>query len=145
VRLTRQTKFGLWVLAAAVIAAASFFVGAALKPGEEPHYIFDVDAPAYAEPSKVAATSPAGFTGFGESDGSRSRVVIAGRVVEKDEDSITLEGAQGQRTALGFGESPRIMRLEGGDSGLLRPGVAVAVRLDEAGDTVEAVLVLSQP
>jgi hypothetical protein len=144
-RLTRQTKFGLWALAAVIIAAVSFLVGSALKPGEEPYYVFQTDVPAYAEPAGVAATSPGGFTGFGETDGSNSRVVIGGRVVEKSGDSITLEGTQGQRTSLRFGGSPRISRLDPAAEDLVRPGVSVAVRLNEAGDTVEAVLVLSQP
>jgi hypothetical protein len=144
-KLSRQTKFFLWSLAAVTVALASFFAGSALKPDEEPYYIFQTDAPAYAEPSGVAATSPGGFTGFGETDGSNSRVVLGGRVVEKDGDSITLEGTQGQRASLRFGESPRILRLDTGSASLLRPGVSVAVRLNEAGDTVEAVLVLSQP
>jgi hypothetical protein len=38
-----------------------------------------------------------------------------------------------------------VTRLDGGSADLLQPGAAVAVRLNEAGDTVEAVLVLSQP
>ena len=144
-RLTRQAKFGLWALAAVIIAAVSYYAGTALRPAEEPYYIFDTDAPAYNDPTGVAATSRGGFTGFGESDGSRSRVVIGGRVIEKTGDSITLEGSLGQRTSIRFGESPRVVRLDGGSADLLRPGVSVAVRLNEAGDTVEAVLVLSQP
>ena len=144
-KLTRQAKFGLWALAAIVIAASSYYAGTTLKPGEEPYYIFDTQAPAYGEPSALAATSPGGFTGFGETDGSASRVVISGRVIELTDASITLEGTLGQRTALSFGESPRIMRLGNGSVDLLRPGFTVAVRLNEAGDTVEGLLVLSQP
>lgn len=143
--LTRQTKFGLWALAAVAIAAASYFAGTTLKPGEQPYYVFDTRAPAYGAPSAIAATSPGGFTGFGETDAGASRVVISGRVIELTEASITLEGTLGQRTALTFGEAPRISRLEGGNLDLLQPGVTVAVRLNEAGDTVEGVLVLSQP
>ena len=143
--LTRQTRFGLWALAAVVIAAASYFAGSALKPGEDPYYVFDTAAPAYGDPSGIAATSPGGFTGFGETDGSNSRVVISGRVIEKSDDAITLESPLGRQTSLRFGDAPRIFRLDSGELGLLRPGVSVAVRLNPAGDTVEAVLVLSQP
>jgi hypothetical protein len=143
--LSRQAKFGLWALAAVIIAAASYFAGSALKPGEAPYYVFDTDAPAYGAPAAIAATSPGGFTGFGESDGSRSRVVISGRVTDLTETGLTLESSLGQRTTLTLGQSPRIYRLEPADAGLLRPGVSVAVRLNEAGDTVEGVLILSQP
>jgi hypothetical protein len=145
VSLSRQAKFGLWVLAAVIIAGVSYFAGTTLKPGEEAYYVFDTDAPAYNEPSEVAATSPGGFTGFGETDGSNSRVVLSGRVTEMSDTSITLEGTLGQRTALEFGESPRIFRLEAGSSDLLKAGVRVAVRLNDAADTVEGVLILSQP
>ena len=144
-RLTRELKFGAWALAAVAIGAIAYYAGTALKPGEEPYYIFDTVAPAYGDPSGIAATSPGGFTGFGETSGSRSRVVVGGRVVEQTADSITLEGVQGQRTSLRFGESPRVLRLDGGNADLLQAGARVAVRLNEAGDTVEAVLVLSQP
>ena len=144
-KLTRQTKFGLWALAALAIAAASYYVGTTLKPGEEPYYILDTDAAAYGDPAAIAATSPGGFTGFGETDGSPSRVVISGRVVELTEASLTIESTLGQRTALSFGESPRISRLESGDTSRLQPGANVTLRLDEAGDTIEGVLILSQP
>ena len=76
---------------------------------------------------------------------SNSRVVISGRVIEKSDDAITLESPLGRQTSLRFGDAPRIFRLDSGELGLLRPGVSVAVRLNPAGDTVEAVLVLSQP
>ncbi len=80
--LTRQAKFGLWAFAAVVIAAASYFVGTTLKPGEEPYYLYNTQAAAYDAPSAIAATSPGGFTGFGETDGSDSRVVLSGRVID---------------------------------------------------------------
>ena len=144
-RLTRRAKFGLWALTAVAIAASAFFVGTTLKPGEEAYYLFDTQAPAYGEPSALAATSPGGFTGFGEAGGAAGRVVLSGRVIELTESSITLEGSLGQTTALTFGEAPRVYRLDAGSSDLLRPGVTVALRLNEAGDTVEGILVLSQP
>jgi hypothetical protein len=144
-KLSRGAKFGLWALAAVVIGTAAYFVGTSLKPAKEPFYVFETDAPAHADPSNVAATSPGGFTGFGDADGGRTRVVIAGRVVEKTGDALTLEGTLGQRTLVRVGDSPRISRLDGGTADLLQPGATVAVRLNAAGDTVEAVLVLSQP
>ena len=144
-KLTRQSKFGLWMLAAVAIAAASYFAGSSLRPDEEPHYVFDIEAPAYGEPSDIAATSPGGFTGYGETDGSSSRVVVGGRVVEMTEGSMTLEGTLGQQTSLEFGESPPILRLASGSAEMLRPGVSVAVRLNAAGDAIESVLVLSEP
>ena len=144
-KLTRQTKFGLWALAAASIAAVSYFAGTQLKPGEAPYYIFDTDAPAYGAPAALAATSPGGFTGFGETDGRDSRVVLSGRVTELTEAGLTLESTHGLTTSLTFAEAPRIFRLEGAGADLLRPGVTVAVRLNPAGDTVEGVLILSQP
>lgn len=144
-KLTRQTKFGLWAAAAAVIAVAAYFVGSALKPAEHPYYIFDTEAVAYGQPPPIAATSKGGFTGFGETDGSPSRVVISGRVVELTESSLTLESTLGQHTSIRFGDTPRVSRLVPGSSELLQPGVTVALRLDETGETAEAVLVLSQP
>src|SRR5690606_31820786 len=115
------------------------------KPGAEPHYVFQTDAPAYQPPSAIAATTPGGFTGFGETDGSASRVVVSGRVVEITETGLTLEGVQGQRTVITFAESPRIFRVAPPGANELKPGATVAVRLNEAGDTVEGLLVLSQP
>src|SRR5690606_23711087 len=140
-RWTRGTRFGAWALAAVVVGAVSFFVGSALKPEAAPHYVFETEAPAHDAPSAIAATSPGGFTGFGEVGGGRSRVVIAGRVVEKSGDSVVIESVYGQRTPVRFGESPRILRLEGADASLLRAGLQATLRLNEAGDTVEAVLV----
>ena len=142
--LTRQTKFGLWVLAAVVIAAVAYFVGSALKPGEDPYYIYRTEAPAYDPPKTIAATSPGGFTGFGETDGTDSRVVISGRVIDLTDSQLTLEGPQGQ-TTVRFGDSPPIMRLQESDQSVLQPGDKVAVRLNDAGDTAESILVLSQP
>jgi hypothetical protein len=145
VTLTRQAKFGLWVAAAVLTGAMAFLVGSALKPGAEPTYLFDTQAPAYGEPSSIAATSPGGFTGFGETAGSGDRVVVSGRVTDLTDSSITLEGSLGQTTLLTFRDSPRVYSLEAATSDLLRPGVTVALRLNEAGDAVEGVLVLSQP
>ena len=143
--LTRQAKFGLWVAAAVLTGAIAYLAGSALKPGAETTYLFDTQAPAYGDPSAIAATSPGGFTGFGETAGSVDRVVVSGRVTEFTDSSITLEGALGQTTLLTFGDSPRVYRLEAATNELLRPGVTIALRLNEAGDTVEGVLVLSQP
>jgi hypothetical protein len=138
-------KFVLWVLVAVVTGAVAYWVGTQLKPGEEPFYVFDTQAPAYVAPSAIAATSPGGFTGFGETDSSDSRVVISGRVQDITDSSITLEGPQGLQTKLRFGDSPRIYELDEATADILRPGVTVAVRLNDAQDTVEGLLVLSQP
>jgi hypothetical protein len=143
-RLTRQTKFGLWAVAAIVLGAGAFFFGSALRPGAEPHYIYQTEAPAYDAPAVLAATSPGGFTGFGETDGTNSRVVISGRVTDISDSQVTLEGPAGQ-TTLRFADSPRIQRLDEGDVSALEPGARVALRLNGAGDRVESVLVLSQP
>jgi hypothetical protein len=141
--LTRQAKFGLWVGVAVVTAVVAFFVGSALKPGADPTYVFDTQAPAYGDPAAIAATSPGGFTGFGETAGTADRVVISGRVTELTGSSLTLEGAQGQITSLKFGDAPRVFRLEPATRDLLRPGVTVAVRLNDARDTVVSLLVLT--
>jgi hypothetical protein len=141
----RVLKFGAWTVIAIAIGAASFFVGGALRPGEEPHYVFETEAAAYDGASAVAATTKGGFTGFGEVDGSSARTVLAGRVVEKTATGIVLETPGGQRTPLRLGTSPGISRVEAGTQALLRPGVTVSVRLDASGSIVEALLVLAQP
>lgn len=144
-KMTRQVKAIAWIAAAVVIAVSAYFIGGALKPGEEPYYIFDTEAPAFQEPSEIAATSPGGFTGFGETDGSNSRVVLSGRVVEMTETAVTLEGAEGQPTLLEFGDAPPVYRVDEGSRDLLVPGMAVSVLLDEAEETVVSVLVVSEP
>ena len=141
----RELKFGAWTIAAIIIAAASFFIGGALKPDEPPHYVFETDSDAYQPASAVPATTKGGFTGFGEIDGSAARTVLAGRVLEKTATGVVLETPGGQRTSLRFGETPGIARVEPATQTLLRPGITVAVRLDPTGDTVEAVLILAQP
>ena len=141
----RELKFGAWFITAAVIGAAAFLFGGALKPAEPPHYVFQTEAAAYADASKVAATTKGGFTGFGEIDGSNARTVLAGRVIEKTASGVVLETPGGQRTPLRFATTPGISRVEPATQTLLRPGVTVAVRLDDSGDVVEAVLVLAQP
>jgi hypothetical protein len=141
----RELKFGAWFIAAVAIAAGAFLVGGALKPAEPPHYVFETEAAAYEEASKVPATTKGGFTGFGEVDGSNARTVLAGRVVEKTATGVVLETPGGQRTPLRFGATPGISRVEPATQALLRPGVSVAVRLDDSRDVVEAVLVLAQP
>jgi len=141
----RELKFGAWAIAALAIAAASFFIGGALKPDEPPHYVFETESDAYQPASAIPATTKGGFTGFGEIDGSAARTVLAGRVLEKTATGVVLETPGGQRTSLRFAETPGISRVEPATQSLLRPGVTVAVRLNDTGDTVEAVLVLAQP
>jgi hypothetical protein len=141
----RELKFGVWFIAAIAIAAASFLLGGALKPAELPHYVFETEAAAYEDATRVGATTKGGFTGFGEVDGSNARTVLAGRVVEKTATGVVLETPGGQRTPLRFGATPGISRVEPATQAVLRPGVSVAVRLDDSGDVVDAVLVLAQP
>ena len=130
----RELKFGAWTIAAIIIAAASFFIGGALKPDEPPHYVFETDSDAYQPASAVPATTKGGFTGFGEIDGSAARTVLAGRVLEKTATGVVLETPGGQRTSLRFGETPGIARVEPATQTLLRPGITVAVRLDPTND-----------
>ncbi len=141
----RELKFGAWAIAAVAIAGASFFIGGALKPDEPPYYVFETESDAYQPASAVPATTKGGFTGFGEVDGSAARTVLAGRVLEKTANGVILETPAGQRTTLRFGETPGISRVEPATQSLLRPGVTVAVRLNETAEVVEAVLVLAQP
>jgi hypothetical protein len=145
VKLTREAKFLAWVAAALIVAAASFLIGSSLKPDQTPFYVFETAAEAYEAPATVAALSPAGFTGFGELDGSGSRTVVAGHVVEMNPTSLTLEAASGHRTVLRFRDQPRIARLENGSRELLRPGVTVMVKLEDGSDVATALLVVSQP
>ena len=141
----RELKFGAWAVAAVVIAAASWIIGGALKPDEPPHYVFETESDAYQQASVLPATTKGGFTGFGEIDGSAARTVLAGRVLEKTATGVILETPGGHRTSLRFAETPGIARVEPATQSLLRPGVTVAVRLNDTGDTVEAILVLAQP
>ncbi|HEX5139869.1 MAG TPA: hypothetical protein VFX19_02910 [Dehalococcoidia bacterium] len=142
----REVKFGAWFVAAVAIAIAAFFIGQSLKPEEPPHYVFRTEAPAYDAPVTIPATTQGGFTGFGESDGSLARTVIAGKVVEKTDTTLVLETPGGQRTSLRFASSPNISRVENGARAMLQPGVTVSVRLAaDDPDVVEAVMIVSRP
>jgi hypothetical protein len=144
-KLTREIKFGAWMAAAVLIGVGAFLTGGSLKPAEDPYYIFETDAAAHDDAVAVAAKSPGGFTGFGEVDGSASRTVIGGRVIEITAESVTLESTNGQVTTLRFGESPNVTRLVASNRDVLQTGSTVAVRLSQDKSTAEAVLVLSQP
>ena len=142
--LTLRSTAALWGAGAILVAVLGFYIGGSLRPGEDPVYLFETDAPAFVTPTDIAATSPGGFTGFGETDGSNARVAIAGRIVEITDGGLVLEGAQGQRTSVSFSGEPPVLRLEGSDVDQLREGLNVALRLDDEGTTVESVLVLSE-
>jgi hypothetical protein len=145
-RVTREVKFGAWIVAAVVIAGLSFFIGGSLRPDEQPYYIFETAAAAYQQPVTIPATSRAGFTGFGEVDGTASRTVIAGRVVEVSQGAVVLEAPGGKRTSLRFGPQASIARLVEASREQIRPGATVAIRLDEDNqDSAAAVLIVSQP
>lgn len=144
-KLTRERRFIAWGLAAIVTAAGAFLLGGSLKPAAEPYFVFDTAAPAYSDTASIAALSPGGFTGFGDSDGTSSNTVLGGRVVLSSQDGLTLEAPNGQRTALRFAETPRVSRLGPGNDALLQPGATVSVRLAEDGQTAQSVLVLSAP
>jgi hypothetical protein len=145
-KLRREQKFIAWAVAAVVIAVAAFIAGGSLKPEEPPHYLFDVEAPAYqADLGAIAARSQAGFTGFGELAGGDDRTVVGGRVIEANATSLTLETQQGSRTTLRLGAASKLARLESGTRTLIRPGATVIVKRGEQADEAEAVLVVSQP
>ena len=145
-KLRREQKFIAWLVAAAVIAVAAFLVGGALKPEEPPHYLFDVDAPAYQiDLGAIAAKSKGGFTGFGELEGGSDRTVLGGRVVEVSATSLTLETQQGSKTTLRLGATSKLTRLETGSRALIRPGATVIVKRGEQPGEAAAVLVLSAP
>jgi hypothetical protein len=142
----REVKFGAWFVAAVAIAIAAFFIGQALKPEEPPHYVFRTEAPAYDAPVTIPATTQGGFTGFGESDGSLARTVIAGKVVERTASTLVLETPGGQRTSLRFASTPGVSKVANGTRQMLQPGVTVSVRLAEDDPNVaEAVMVVSRP
>jgi hypothetical protein len=144
--LTRPVKFGLWMLIAVIVAVAAFVVGGMLKPEEPPHYIFDLDAPAYdVDLNTLGAMSPGGFTGFEDLIPGGSRTVLGGRIVELQGDDMTLETPAGSQTHLRLGETPHLTRLESGGRELLQPGVSVLVKLGDTEGVAAAVLVLSAP
>ena len=125
--------------------AVAYFVGSLLKPDEAPYYVFQTSAPAYDQPAAFAGQSQGGFTGFGELDNGDSRTVIAGRVVDVTDKSLTLEAAGGQRVALTLGAKPGISQIVDGAMSDIRPGVKVEVRLaDGSADTVSSVLIEGQ-
>ena len=141
----REAKFAAWLLAAVLIAGVAYFVGSALKPDEAPYYVFQTNAPAYDQQTAFAGQSQGGFTGFGELDNGNSRTVIAGRVVDLTNKSLTLEAAGGQRVALTLGAKPGISQIENGAMSDIQPGVKVEVRLaDGSTDTVASVLIEGQ-
>jgi hypothetical protein len=145
-RLTREVKFGLWSVAAVVIAIAAFFIGGWLKPEEPPYYLFDVDAPAYgADLGSLAAKSPGGFTGFQDLIPGGSRTVLGGRIVDLTDTTMTLETPSGSQTEMRLGESPALTRLEPGSREMLVPGAEVILKLGETEGEAAAVLVVSLP
>jgi hypothetical protein len=145
-RLTREVKFGIWGAAAVVIAIVAFFVGGALRPEEEPYFLFDVEAPAFGgDLESLAAMSPGGFTGFQDLIPGGSRTVLGGRIVDLSETTMTLETASGALTEMRLQDSPRLSRLEPGSRELLQPGADVIVKLSDVEGEAAAVLVLSLP
>ena len=145
-KLRREQKFIAWGVAAVAIAVAAFLMGGALKPEEPPHYLFDVEAPAFqTDLASIAATSQGGFTGFGELAGGDDRTVLGGRVVEVSPASLTLETQQGSRTTLRLGANSKLWRLDAGSSSSIKPGATVIVKRGAAQDDAAAVLVVSQP
>lgn len=145
-RMTRQVKFGLWSLSAVVIAVVAFFVGGMLRPEEPPHYVFDLDAPAYGgDLDALAAMSPGGFTGFEDLVAGGSRTVMGGRIVELTDEGLVLETPNGAQTELRLGPDSRITRLESGDRELIQPGASVMIKLGETEDVAASVLITSSP
>jgi hypothetical protein len=145
-RLTREVKFGLWVVMAVAAAIVAFFAGGLLKPEEGPRYVFDVAAPAYGgDLESLAAMSPGGFTGFEDLVPGGSRTVLGGRIVEVTQDRLTLETPGGARTQMRLGEASRLARLESGGRDLLQPGASVLVRMSKTEGVADAVLVVSLP
>jgi hypothetical protein len=144
-RIRREHKFLAWGAAAIAMAAAAFVIGGELKPADPPHYLFDVEAPAFqADVGAIAATSQGGFTGFGELDGASDRTVVGGRVVEVSPTSLTLETPEGSRTTLRLGANSKLSKLDAGARAQIRPGANVLVKQGEQEGEAEAVLVLSQ-
>jgi hypothetical protein len=145
-KLRREIKFGIWVAAAVGIAIGAFFLGGALKPEEDPHYILDVAAPAYGgDLAAIAAKSPGGFTGFGDLVPDGTRTVLAGRIIEVTEDAMTLETPEGAQTHMQLGPDSKLERLESGARDLLQPGASVLVKYGDSKDQAAAVLVISPP
>ncbi|HEY7467358.1 MAG TPA: hypothetical protein VIB47_11770 [Dehalococcoidia bacterium] len=145
-KLRREQKFIAWGVAAVAIGVAAFLVGGALKPEEPPHYLFDVEAPAFqTDLASIAATSQGGFTGFGELAGGDDRTVLGGRVVEVSATSLTLETQQGSRTTLRLAANSKLWRLDAGSISSIKPGATVIVKRGAAQDDAAAVLVVSKP
>jgi hypothetical protein len=145
-KLRREQKFVAWAVAAVAIAVLAFFAGGALKPAEPPHYLFDVDAPAFqADVQSIGATSQGGFTGFGELAGGDDRTVLGGRVVEASATSLTLETQQGSRTTLRLGPNSKLWRLDSASTSSIKPGATIIVKRGAAEGEAAAVLVVLQP
>jgi hypothetical protein len=143
---TRTNKALGWLAAALTVAALSFIVGGQLKPEPDPHYIFNLDAPAYeGDVGAIAARSPAGFTGFGDLGSGDDHTVLGGRVIEVSATALTLETPTGVRTTLRLASASKLSRIESGSRDLLKPGAAVVVRLGEQRDVAAALLVLQSP
>lgn len=87
--------------------------------------------------------SRGGFSGFGH--GLDGVVVQAGRITALDATTLTLTAPGGGIHALRLGPTPRLLRLESATRASLRIGATVSVRLSDDSETVEAVLILSEP
>jgi hypothetical protein len=145
-RLTRETKFVFWLMAAVAVAVVAFLAGGSFKGEKAPGYVFDTSAPAYgSDLEMLAAMSPGGFTGFEDLLPVGSRTVLGGHIVELTDESMTLETPAGTRTEMTLGEAPKLARLASGSLDLLQPGATVLVKLGETPDIAAAILVLSAP
>jgi hypothetical protein len=145
-KLTREIKFGGWMVLAVALAVGGFFVGGSFKPKESPHYILDVTAPAYgADLAAIGATSPGGFTGFEDIVPDGSRTVLGGRIVSLTDEGMTLETLDGAQTQMRLGPEPKLARLESGGRDRLEPGASVLVMIGETEADAAAVLVISPP
>lgn len=133
-----------WAIAAVAVAVLAFFAGRELRPERGEASAFDLEAPAYEVAKAAAGFSKAGFTGFGEAPGAEGRTVVSGRIVAVGPDSITIESAGGQRSAVRLAGQASLRRVEAAGRDALRPGVTVLLRQTGGADAA-AVLIVAEP
>ena len=134
-----------WAGLALVVTLAGFVAGRALHPDAPPAFVYDVEASPYTTAPVIAALSRGGFSGFGTALGIEGETVQAGRVTAVTPTGLTLASPDGVTSTIRIAGAPRILRIEPGSVTSLRPGATVVARLASDGETVEALLVVSEP
>lgn len=143
--MSRNVKLGVWLLAAAIVAAAGFLIGRQLKASEKQVFAFDLTAPAFQPVDPEPGLSRGGFTGLDLPTAEEGRLVLSGRVVEKTGTSVTIESTWGGRSTLRIASAEILRLLQAAGREELQRGAVVVVRTKPGSNEVLSVIILAPP